>query len=630
MLFEKTVYEDDFPISIRILHVEEYPFHYHLDHEFVYVLEGCVRLKNGSGSYLLQEGDVFTNSGHEVHGLYADGAENTVAILQISNHFFSQYFPLLNKACFRTYVNHDKYRQLDTLRKMLLNILLHYVKRSFHYKHTCTEQMIDVIKYLKRCFNLFAFEDQVVVNFKSDNPVIVERISRIINYIYENHSAKLTLETLSEREHLSTFYLSHLVRDYMGISFQELLCFARVEMSEIPLLETDKKISTIARDAGFSTTSYYNKYFAKWFGHTPQEHRMLHIQHVLSREHPAKFVPLSENSAVSLLRSSLSALKDQENNSASVRQLLYRVTLPADAPPLKTIVHTPHLSLTLADAFSAGERLFPYLYELGVSKLFVTRTFGDDETSAALLCNRLRTMGFDVQQTSESNLPAVPSYGYDSIAYAVWILRDWFWSSQNEIFFRLRDPGQAASILKGMPACLTSALIPKPAFYACRMLQNLHGDLLYQDAHCFVLKVNTSAHTDTEARILVLINDNQEVLNLCSRNAGLHETRDVIRAFRDELQVDFCLSLPPGEYTIVQTAFSNENSIFSYLAQLEFPEQLSLPQSWQQLLCTEPQTQLRTETVCDALNITASISGAGIHVTMLQRSATPPSHSSDR
>lgn len=41
-------------------------------------------------------------------------------------------------------------------------------------------------------------------------------------------------------------------------------------MSEIPLLETDCKISAIARDAGFSTTSYYNKYFVKWFGHTPQ------------------------------------------------------------------------------------------------------------------------------------------------------------------------------------------------------------------------------------------------------------------------------------------------------------------------------------------------------------------------
>ena len=136
MLFEKTTYEDDFPIHIRIAHITDYPFHYHQDHELVYVLQGEIYLKNGSGSYLLKEGDVFTNSGHEVHGLHASDRNNVVAIIQIDNHFFSQYFPALNKACFRTYVNNDKYRQLDTLRKMLLNILMNYTKRSFNYKST--------------------------------------------------------------------------------------------------------------------------------------------------------------------------------------------------------------------------------------------------------------------------------------------------------------------------------------------------------------------------------------------------------------------------------------------------------------------------------------------------------------
>ena len=121
--------------------------------------------------------------------------------------------------------------------------------------------MIDIIKYLNQYFNLFAFENQVVVNFKNNNPVIVERISHIINYVYENYANRITLEELSEREHLSSFYLSHLIHAYMGISFQKFLCFARSEMSEIPLLETNDKISTVAKKVGFSTTAYYEKFF---------------------------------------------------------------------------------------------------------------------------------------------------------------------------------------------------------------------------------------------------------------------------------------------------------------------------------------------------------------------------------
>jgi AraC-type DNA-binding domain-containing proteins len=211
-----------------------------------------------------------------------------------------------------SYVNNDKYLKMDTLRKMLLQILLDYSRRSFNYKSACIDQMVEVIKYLNQYFNLFSFEDQVVVNFKNDNSLALERISRIITYVYENHASRITLEDLAEREHLSTFYISHLIRDYMGINFQELLCFARVEMSEIPLLETDRKISTIARNVGFSTTSYYDKFFSKWFGHTPLEYRQLYTSHILSSSRPVLLERLSDNQAISLIRRSMSAVTDQE------------------------------------------------------------------------------------------------------------------------------------------------------------------------------------------------------------------------------------------------------------------------------------------------------------------------------
>lgn len=615
MLFEKTTYEDDFPIHIRIAHITDYPFHYHQDHELVYVLQGEIYLKNGSGNYLLKEGDVFTNSGREVHGLHASDRNNVAAIIQIDNHFFSQYFPALNKACFRTYVNNDKYRQLDTLRKMLLNILMNYTKRSFNYKSTCTEQMIDVIKYLYLYFNLFAFEDQIVVNFKNDNPVIIERISSIINYIYKNHSDKLTLETLAEREHLSTFYLSHLIRDHMGISFQELLCFARAEMSEIPLLETDHKISSIARDVGFSTTSYYNKYFVKWFGHTPQEHRKMHACRILGPDVPAHFYLLPENDAVILLRARLSSLKEQEGIDTEVHQIMYRVKLSADAVPIRKNHPAPEILITHEDYLLLGERLFSLLYGLNASKIALAVSADDSETTTTLILNRLRFSGYEVSVIYENSLKAASSYGYDSIAYAVSILRSCCLTDQDKFYCRLRDQGSGSVVLKGLPSCITSGLIPKPAFYAYRLLKILCGDLLFWDQHCYIIK----SDTQPETWILILINYNQDILNLCSRNAGIHETKDVISAFRDELQVDFRLALPPGKYTVIQTAFSNANSIFSHMAQLGFPDHFPLSNLLSQYFSTEPQTQMRTEDVSGTMDISSSISGVGVHVTIIQK-----------
>ncbi len=616
MLFEKTTYLDDFPLSIRIVKVTEYPFHYHQDVDFIYVLKGEIRIKNVCHHYLLKEGDIFTNSGHEVHGLTATDKENVVAIIQVSNRFFTQYFPTLPKACFMTYVNNDKYLKRDTLHKMLLHILLDYSRRSFHYKSTCVEQMIEVIKYLNKHYNLFAFEDQVVVNFRNDNPVIVERISRIINYVYANHASKITLEDLAEREHLSTFYLSHLIRDYMGINFQELLCFARAEMSEILLLETDRKISTIAKDVGFSTTSYYDKFFSKWFGHTPLEHRQLYMSHILSDARPARLELLSDNQAITLIRRCLSAVIDQEKSASVINRLHLTVDVNPQTAPVMEINRFLEVIITQEDYHVMGERLFNLLYDLNASKVILAFRQGDSETTTALITNRLSFIGYEVSTVCDNGLCCSSSAGYDSIAAATHIFRTYFTSQEGALQCRLRDQGEPSSLLKGAPSCITSCLVPKPSFYAYRLLKNIKGKLLYWGKYYYVIKNDVP---EKESYTLAVINYNDDIQHLCMRSAGTYEANDVINSFKDELYVDFSIPVEPGQYVIAKYALSNSNSIFAYMSNLGFPETFPLPEAWVHMLNTEPQAQVRLETVEDTLNLSSAVKGAGIHIIVVEK-----------
>ena len=81
----------------------------------------------------------------------------------------------------------------------------------------------------------------MVINFESGDQTTTERISRIITYIYQYYAEKITLEDLAAMEHLSEFYISHIIKDCTGMNFREFLCFARVEWSEIQLLDTNKK-----------------------------------------------------------------------------------------------------------------------------------------------------------------------------------------------------------------------------------------------------------------------------------------------------------------------------------------------------------------------------------------------------
>ena len=616
MLFEKTTYADDFPLNITIAHVEEYPFHYHHDIEFIYVLKGEIWFKNVGQHYLLKEGDIFTNSGHEVHSMSATGRDNVVAIIQVSNRFFTQYFPALLRSTFMSYVDDDKDPRVDTLRKMILQILLDYTRRSLNYQSTCINKMIEVIDFLNKHFNLFAFNDNVVTNFKNDNPIIVERISRIINYIYTNHASKVTLEDIAAREHLSTFYISHLIHDYMGISFQELLCFARVEMSEILLLETDRKVSVIAKDVGFSTTSYYNKYFMKWFGHTALEYRQLYLSHVLSPKRPACLDHLTENQSINFIRRSMSAVSDQEKNPVSVNNMHLNIEIdPYSAPqiekhPLIEVV------VTQEDYHVMGERLFNNLYELNASRVILSHSPSDSESTNLLLENRLKFLGYEVSNVSDNGLRCEPSAGYDSIVAAINLFQSYFVSRDNHLHCQLRDQGDLLKVLKGGPAILTSCLIPKPSFYAYKLIRTIKGDVLSCGKYYCVIK---NDDPDSDSYTFITINYNDDLQYLHQRSSGVYETNDIINSFKNELNMDFCIPVDFGYYAVAKYVLSNSDSIFDYMSRLGFPDRFPLPEAWLQLLDTELKSQVTIEKVSSKLNINSSIKGAGVNVIVVKR-----------
>ena len=362
MLYQTITYPDDFPMSIRISRIKNIPLHYHNDIELIFVLSGSVNLTNSYGKFLLVEGDVFTNNGNEVHSLASSDSDNVVAIIQISNTFFTKDFPTLGKSAYRTNAIKATDARQEDLRKLVLRILLQYMKKGSNYKNECVSGAVDLIKYLNQYFNLFIIENELAVSNSEENPITIERLSRIIEYIYANYQDKITLEQIAEMEHLSTYYLSHLIRNYTGMSFREFLCFARVERSEIPLLDTNLKISRIAKDVGFSTTAYYEKFFKKWYGHSPEDHRDKFQPLVMSIVNPEQIDDCPISIAITSIKGLLYGLSvEAENEIASREKGIVFLDIPEES-----IVKTPsRIKVTVTDENEnvLGETLLDFTTE---------------------------------------------------------------------------------------------------------------------------------------------------------------------------------------------------------------------------------------------------------------------------
>jgi AraC-like DNA-binding protein len=304
MLKEKLYYEDNLPVSIRICEVGEYPIHFHADPEVVYLLKGELNLKNGYYTHGMKAGDVFIMNERELHSYVSEGGANLALILHFDVKYFAQYFPDLENSFLVTDTDDANDPDSEALRDSLLRIMMEFSIKRDGMEQRILEHAHTLIALLMDKFQFFAMENGRFVNISEhrNNKILAERMFRIQKFLYDNYNKRISLQEIAEREHLSIYYLSHVIRDATGLSFKEFLSFIRVEESERLLLGTEMKITHISDTVGFSAVRYYIKYFEKWYGLTPMEYREKYHDAALDVEVDCKIRDATDDEATLVIK----------------------------------------------------------------------------------------------------------------------------------------------------------------------------------------------------------------------------------------------------------------------------------------------------------------------------------------
>lgn len=99
-------------------------------------------------------------------------------------------------------------------------------------------------------------------------------IQEICLYIQERFAFdSVRLSGLAERYSFSQGYLALLFRKNTGLSFTEYLSLLRMDAAARMLAQTDLPIRTVAERCGFSSESYFTRYFSQRAGHSPKAWR---------------------------------------------------------------------------------------------------------------------------------------------------------------------------------------------------------------------------------------------------------------------------------------------------------------------------------------------------------------------
>jgi|GEM_PF-770953 len=101
-------------------------------------------------------------------------------------------------------------------------------------------------------------------------------IQDIIRYINEHYDEDLYLDRLADRYGTSGKYLSRLLKNALGIPFQQYLAHLRITKAKEMLRSTPKPIHEIAAATGFNNKNTFIRMFKKWEGIPPSEYRAYH------------------------------------------------------------------------------------------------------------------------------------------------------------------------------------------------------------------------------------------------------------------------------------------------------------------------------------------------------------------
>lgn len=241
--------------------------HLHYDIELLYLLEGKINLFLEKTEYHLKKGDVILINSNKKHWWRSEG-KVLLCCLRID---YSNLTEFLGKDIIYFWCNsmREKNEYYDFIRRSFHTILREYVLNSNHMSFLAQAEYYQLIDFLLKHF-LIQNTGSYIIKDKE------KIIYKIVQYIHRNYAKKISLQEISETFYLSASSVSRLFSREKGVSFVDYINELRLQFAIDDLLESEKTITQISMERGFSSLAIFSRVFKKNIGVSPIEYRRIH------------------------------------------------------------------------------------------------------------------------------------------------------------------------------------------------------------------------------------------------------------------------------------------------------------------------------------------------------------------
>lgn len=107
----------------------------------------------------------------------------------------------------------------------------------------------------------------------ASHPGAEGKIYAVCHYLHTHYREEISLPSLAAAFFMSPYYLSRRFREVTGYTVTRYLQLTRVRNAQVLLLHSDRSITAVAEEAGFSSFSQFNRVFRSVCGMPPSAYR---------------------------------------------------------------------------------------------------------------------------------------------------------------------------------------------------------------------------------------------------------------------------------------------------------------------------------------------------------------------
>lgn len=260
-------------LPVKTYYIENCNFipHWHIDIEMLLVLEGSIKVGVNDDSKILSEGDIAVFASTDIHYFERTDLPSKINMIIFrpdiigspagwpENYQFD--IPFLDKSISDN-MDQRVYKHILSTFKSIIDEM--NTKNAF-YDLCVKGKLIELCSLLLRYLPISSINSDKKTSRLPD----INSIKHAMEFIENNYANDITLDTISQETHFSTYYFSRLFKRFTGTTFIAYLNKVRIEHAEVLIKTSAKSITDISFECGFKSVRTFNRVFKKLKGYTP-------------------------------------------------------------------------------------------------------------------------------------------------------------------------------------------------------------------------------------------------------------------------------------------------------------------------------------------------------------------------